>query len=604
MTGTAKLQLLIDLKNKLGAGLNNAKRQVEKATGDMQGKLNAFKSNTIKAFDAIKSEVPFVGKAIELLKNPFVLISAAAVGTVAIFRRLLSTADDWIKLSQAQTEAETKLAQVMRNTMGASTAEINSIKQLAGEQQKLGVISEDVQLAGAQELATYLTKADSLKQLIPVMDDMLAQQYGLNATQEQSVNIASMLGKVMDGQVGALSRYGYKFDENQEKILKFGTEAQRVATLIDVVSGSVGGVNEALAKTPLGMFKQIENEAISVKTELGTMFAELKTAWLPVEQAALNFFVKLRDFVSEHKEQISTVINFVANIFSTVINAAIDVLSGLKNAFSFIYEWRGVIYGIGGAIALLNAKLIAQTALLAGLKIATTAETVALWLLNVAANANPIGIIVTAIGALIGGLVVAYNKFDKFRAIIKGTWEVIKGFGVILKTYIIDRIKGIVLGLGTMGSAISKLFSGDFSGAWEDAKKGFADISGATAAKNAFESTKNLKQDFSNKYNEVLADAAKKKAVENDGDFAGVTDNSESQTPYTATTTGLNTDEDAHSIKGGSQTKNVTINIGTLSNIDKYSPKSEEINSMNKSEFERWITEMFMRVVRSAELAI
>ena len=78
---------------------------------------------------------------------------------------------------------------------------------------------------------------------MPVMNDMLAQQYGLNASQESAAQIATMMGKVMDGQVGALSRYGYKFTEAQEQILKFGTEEQRAATLAEVVSESVGGVS-------------------------------------------------------------------------------------------------------------------------------------------------------------------------------------------------------------------------------------------------------------------------------------------------------------------------------------------------------------------------
>ena len=88
------------------------------------------------------------------------------------------------------------------------------------------------------------------------MNDMVAQQYGYNATQESAVNIATMMGKVMDGQVGALSRYGYKFDEAQEKILKYGTEAEKVATLTEVISESVGGMNAALAQTDEGIMKQ------------------------------------------------------------------------------------------------------------------------------------------------------------------------------------------------------------------------------------------------------------------------------------------------------------------------------------------------------------
>ncbi|MDE6769575.1 MAG: hypothetical protein K2J78_07625 [Muribaculaceae bacterium] len=51
---------------------------------------------------------------------------------------------------------------------------------------------------------------------------------------EAAAQIGSMLGKVIEGQTGALSRYGYKFDEAQEKILKYGTEAEKVAVLVKV----------------------------------------------------------------------------------------------------------------------------------------------------------------------------------------------------------------------------------------------------------------------------------------------------------------------------------------------------------------------------------
>lgn len=59
-----------------------------------------------------------------------------------------------------------------------------------------------------------------------------------------------MMGKVIEGQTGALSRYGYSFTEAQEQILKFGTEEQMAATLAEVVGQAVGGVNKALAGSP------------------------------------------------------------------------------------------------------------------------------------------------------------------------------------------------------------------------------------------------------------------------------------------------------------------------------------------------------------------
>ena len=175
-----------------------------------------------------------------------------------------------------QSVVETKIANNMRNMMGARADEIESIKELCAEQQKLGVIGDEVQLAGAQEMATYLTKTSSLQKLIPVMNDMLAQQYGLNATQEEAANIAMMLGKVMEGQTGALSRYGYYFDETQQKILQMGTEEERAAVLADIVTGAVGGMNEELAKTDAGRAKQLANTIGDIKEAFGAAFISIE----------------------------------------------------------------------------------------------------------------------------------------------------------------------------------------------------------------------------------------------------------------------------------------------------------------------------------------
>lgn len=187
------------------------------------------------------------------------------------FSRVQGTVNALSGAYALQEVAESKLANNMRNTMGARDEDIQSIKDLCSAQQQLGVIGDEVQLSGAQELATYLEKKSSLERLIPVMNDMLAQQYGLEASQESAAQIATMLGKVMDGQVGALSRYGYKFDEAQEQILKFGTEEQRAAVLAEVVESSVGGMNAALAKTDSGRQQQLANRLGDIKEELGGM---------------------------------------------------------------------------------------------------------------------------------------------------------------------------------------------------------------------------------------------------------------------------------------------------------------------------------------------
>lgn len=232
-----------------------------------------FKKVEVDA-DSLKDAVKTVKAEVDELNAG--LINMAQVGLVVDmiqqgFDQLTGVVDELTGAYAQQEIAEQKLANNMRNMMDATDAEIQSIKDLCAAQQALGVIGDEVQLAGAQELATYLEKKSSLEALIPVMNDMLAQQYGLEASQESAAQVASMLGKVMDGQVGALSRYGYKFDEIQEHILKFGTEEERAAVLAEVVESAVGGMNAELAKTESGKQKQLANTLGDIKEKVGEM---------------------------------------------------------------------------------------------------------------------------------------------------------------------------------------------------------------------------------------------------------------------------------------------------------------------------------------------
>ena len=63
--------------------------------------------------------------------------------------------------------------------------------------------------------------------------------------------------------------------------------------------------------------------------------------------------------------------------------------------------------------------------------------------------------------------------------------ETLKGFGKSIKEFVMDKVDEVVKSLGFMGSALSKLFSGDFSGALEDAGKGITGLNKALNPVNA-----------------------------------------------------------------------------------------------------------------------
>ena len=57
--------------------------------------------------------------------------------------------------------------------------------------------------------------------------------------------------------------------------------------------------------------------------------------------------------------------------------------------------------------------------------------------------------------------------------------EALKNFGKSIKEFVMDKVDSAVKSLGLMGSAISKLFKGDFSGALNDAKDGIVGLNKA-----------------------------------------------------------------------------------------------------------------------------
>ena len=272
-----------NLMVRAGADFSAITKQAGKASQSMRGMQNSV-SRSCNA----------MAKAGAGLKKAFM-----AVGAAVSVRAIVNFAREAAASYDEQVENEVRLAQAMRNTMGARNDEIQSILDLAEAQQQLGVIDGDAQLAGAQELATYLELSSSLEALIPVMNDMAAQQYGFNVTAEQTTTIATMLGKVMNGQVGALSRYGYSFNEAQAQILKFGTEAERAAVLVQVVEQAVGGMNQALANTPTGRMKQLSNTLSDVKKNFGQAVRSLSVLFIPLLNKLASLLAAIATFLNK-----------------------------------------------------------------------------------------------------------------------------------------------------------------------------------------------------------------------------------------------------------------------------------------------------------------
>ena len=211
-----------------------------------------------------------------------------------------------------------------------------------------------------------------------------------------------------------------------------------------------------------------------------------------VQQAAVDMFNEIKPIVND-------IMDLFLAIVPPIASAIRGIFSIIAGVIGFIVNWKTELGLLAAVVAVgtiaFNAHTIAIGAMAAVqgvVTLATQAWTAAQWLLNAALSANPIGIVITVIAALVAAVVYCWNKFAGFRAFILTMWNTMKGFGNIIKEYVIDRLKTLLSGIGKIGEAFAKLFNGDFNGAWSSAVNGVKDISGITSAEKALKSTKQL----------------------------------------------------------------------------------------------------------------
>lgn len=609
--GVSKLQLLIDLRNRLGAGLNSARQQVERATGGMQRRLDAFSQSNTRLFSAIEDRVPGVSGALDMLANPYVLITAAVLTAGMAMVKFTGMANDWkvglaeINVTAGMTQTELgglsdKLLQIggrnvapleeipkaFNRIISAGLSVNDSLATLEPTLRAAKAGFTDVETVAAAAVATMQSSGQDANKVYDVLFATLnkgnAKFKDIAQYLPKIIPVARNVGFALDETAGAYASLTTKLSAEAsstalEGIMRSFSDKDRVKAFKGI------GVNifdkKGMSRSLIDIMSDLEKE-MSGLTDKQRM---LKFGKLGLDQAAVLGLSTLIQDMPNLKSSIDATVNSQGALnkayadaaapfddFKQVLNlikvqaigigtAILPVLSAIGKGVLFLVQNLDIIGGVLGGLAIawsiMNAKLILYAAINGILAVRTGIATAAQWAFNVAASANPIGLIVLAIGALIGGLVVAYNKFDKFREMIQITWEVIKNLA------------------SQIGGLLVDIFDFNLEGIKDKVV--------------------NFKMPD---LNEIRAKI--KVDSETSGDFAGVNKDGTPVKPGISPVAAA----DAKSIGTGSQTKSVTINIDSF--VKGFSPTSQSINGMNKDELERWMTEMFMRVVRSAETAM
>ena len=448
------INVLLSLKDQFTKPLQNATKNTKAMDKHLQKA-----SNKVKAFGNATKES--MKKAAKYTAIGFGALTAA---TGVFLKQSIDAAKEKLK-------ADKLLEANLKRTNNYSIDRINSLKDEAGALQDLGVIGDDVIVAGAGQLAMYKLSHDQIKKTMPILSDMVAKEKGFNATQEDSIAMADAIGKALDGKTKGLLKYGVQLTKAEEKVFKTMKAEKRLDFIVKKVNKSIGGTNKALRETD-------EGKIISAQGAFGDMQAEVGKKLMPyLGKLAVWFHSKIpgiqdlilgtADKVEQLIIKVDPYITQIKQLFGSLWDRGKPALEEFKNillegagqaidiAQSIIDNWdriSPIVYTVVGALAAYKTVMFISSAytlaMVGAMKLKaiwdgiqaarTKGLTIQQIALNVAMSANPIGIVITAIAALVGIGWMLYKNWDLVKAKTLQLWEMLDNnpIGRVIKWFI------------------------------------------------------------------------------------------------------------------------------------------------------------------------
>ena len=258
----------------------------------------------------------------------------------------------------------------------------------------------DVSISSLQDLNSELAKKTKFDDDATASGQAVLAQFGLTGTQIKQLtpllqDYAAKTGKDIPTAARDLGKavlgQGRGLKAIGVNFKDTGSAAGNFGSLVDTLNGKVGGFAEKQGKSAAGQAAILENRFGEIQETVG---AKLVPA-----------MIKL-------------------------FNVGTKVVSWVDKNSAVLIPLAGVI---GTVIAGIKAWTIAQAAL------------------NIVMALNPIGLVVIAIAALAAGLVIAWKKSEKFREVVTGAFDKVKGAGQAIVKWFREMPGRIATAIGNTG---------------------------------------------------------------------------------------------------------------------------------------------------------
>ena len=319
-----------------------------------EGARNAASKAGTALHTGISKASGFASKAVSGIGNAAkgmaTVVSGAATAAAAY---LVNFGRQSVDAALKAEEVTAKFQQVAKNNNWADEEQ----KSLLGLNKTLGqtgVVSAGTLKAAQAQLGTFALTADQVKTLTPALADMIANNKGYNATAQDGVQIANLLGKVMTGNATALSKYGVTMTDAQKKVLQEGSASEKAAMAAKVLEANFGGINKALAQTPQGKMTNLQHEIAGLKTSVGN---DLIAAFGGVGGAVIKMVQAVEPLITAFFDKVASLAEKIGPPLEKVFGAVADKIgkinfSGLSNSLGSLSGPIAAVTGLLGAAGL------------------------------------------------------------------------------------------------------------------------------------------------------------------------------------------------------------------------------------------------------------
>ena len=319
-----------------------------------EGARNAASKAGTALHTGISKASGFASKAVSGIGNAAkgmaTVVSGAATAAAAY---LVNFGRQSVDAALKAEEVTAKFQQVAKNN-NWTDEEQKSLLSLNKTLGQTGVISGGTLKAAQAQLGTFALTADQVKTLTPALADMIANNKGYNATAQDGVQIANLLGKVMTGNATALSKYGVTMTDAQKKVLQEGSASEKAAMAAQVLEANFGGINRALAQTPQGKMTILQHEIAGLKTSVGN---DLIAAFGGVGGAVIKMVQAVEPLITALFDKIAQLAQKIGPPLEKVFGAVADKIgkvdfSGLSNSLGSLSGPIAAVTGLLGAAGL------------------------------------------------------------------------------------------------------------------------------------------------------------------------------------------------------------------------------------------------------------